>query len=145
MSKRIRRPIYALGIIERHDNHILIARHYDDGPSYDPSPDREEIVTPWRFPRGPAEPDESPEAAMRRIARTQLEIGVEVVVGQPPVIGSIDGREAELRFFFCGVTFADPCPGFYREFRWVPRGQLSEYDFDAVSKPVVEWLLEQHR
>jgi len=127
-----RRPRVAVGIIERHDNHVLIVL-----PS---SPDDQSRL--WQFPRGFACADESPEQAMRRIAFEQLGIDVEIVVGQPPVTAMLDGREVEMRYFFCGVTDGEPSPGPYVEIRWVTRGHLREYEFDDPSKPVVEWLLE---
>ena len=131
MSPRSIRPRWSAGIIERHDNHVLIVL-----PNDEPQAGRL-----WCFPRGPAEPNESPEATMRRVARTQLKLDVDVVVGQPPLVVRIEGREAELRYFFCGVTSGDADPGPYAETRWVSRGHLREYEFDAVSQPVVEWLL----
>jgi ADP-ribose pyrophosphatase YjhB (NUDIX family) len=121
-----------VGIIERHDNHVLIVL-----PSSPDDPTRL-----WQFPRGLANIDESPEQAMRRIADEQLGIGVEIVVGQPPVAAEINGREVEMRYFFCGVADEEPRPGPYAEIRWVTRGHLREYEFDDPSKPVVEWLLE---
>ena len=127
-----RRPRVAVGIIERHDNHILIVL-----PS---SPDDQTRL--WRFPRGLADIDESPEQAMRSIADEQLGIPVEIVVGQPPVTAMLDGREVEMRCFFCGVADGEPHLGPYAEIRWVTRGHLREYEFDDPSKPVVEWLLE---
>jgi ADP-ribose pyrophosphatase YjhB (NUDIX family) len=125
------RPCWSAGIIERQDNHVLIALPKDGQPS----------SRVWRFPRGPVERDESPEAAMRRIAREQLGLHVEVVVGQPPLVERVEGREAELRYFFCGVAGEDADPGPYAEIRWVSKGHLREYEFDSPSKPVVEWLL----
>ena len=127
-----RRPRVAVGIIERHDNHVLIVL---------PSPPDDQTRL-WRFPRGFADADESPEQAMRRTAYEQLGIHVEIVVGQPPVTAMLDGREVEMRCFFCGVADGEPRPGPYVEIRWVSRGHLREYEFDDPSKPVVEWLLE---
>lgn len=130
--RALRRPRVAVGIIERHDNHVLIVL-----PS---TPDDQTRL--WQFPRGFAGGDESPEQAMRRIADEQLGIHIEIVVGQPPVTASLDGREVEMRYFFCGVADGEPRPGPYAEIRWVTRGHLREYEFDAPSKPVVEFLLE---
>ncbi len=131
MRPRSIRPRWSAGIIERHDNRVLIVLPRD-GPL---------VSRLWCFPRGPAELNESPEATMRRIARGQLGLDVEVVVGQPPLVEPIDGREAELRYFFCGTADGDADPGPYAEVRWVLRGHLREYEFDAASKPVVEWLI----
>lgn len=134
MPLRPLRPIYAAAIIERPDHHLLIARPVAVS----------EQARVWIFPRGRAAPNEAPEAAMRRIARTDLGVSVEVVVGQPPFLARLAEQEVELRYFFCGITSPnEPRPGPYEELRWVSKPHLQEYDFDAVSEPVVEWLLEQ--
>ena len=131
-SRAPRRPRVAVGIIERHDNHLLIVL-----PS---TPDDQTRL--WQFPRGLAGADESAEQDMRRTTYEQLGIHVEIVVGQPPVTAMLDGREVEMRCLFCGVADGEPRPGPYAEIRWVSRGHLREYEFDDSSKPVVEWLLE---
>ncbi len=130
MTSHPTRPRYAAAIIERADNHILIAL-----------PPESQQSRQWIFPRGVAEPQESTEAAMRRIASQQLGIIVELVIGQPPLMCDIAGRPSEVRYFFCGVSGGDAKPGPYSEIRWVPRGHLREYDFDTPSLAVVEWLL----
>ncbi len=133
MTRRLRRPVYVAGIVEHPDNCVLIVL---------PAGGKGETRL-WRFPGGPAKPSESPEAAMRRYARETLGVGVEIVVGQPPLVQEVDGREVELRYFFCGVAEGEPTPGPYAEIRWIHRSHLREYEFDVVSKPVVEWLLEE--
>jgi ADP-ribose pyrophosphatase YjhB (NUDIX family) len=130
MSLQPTRPRYAAAIIERTDNHVLIAL-----------PPETEQTRKWTFPRGLADPKESVEAALRRIALEQLGIIVELVIGQPPLLCDIDGRSCEIRYFFCGVSSGDAKPGPYSEIRWVTRAHLREYDFDDPSKAVVEWLL----
>lgn len=79
---------------------------------------------------------------MRRLARECFSATVEIEIGQPPVVVPIDGRPAELRFFMCHVTGGSPetCEG--EELRWILKAHFREYDFDDVSKPVAEWLLE---
>jgi len=132
MSIEKTRPSFAVGLIERYDHALLIAL---------PSPG-EDGRRLWVFPRGRIEPGESPEVAMRRIAQDHLEVEIEVVIGQPPIIEILDGNEVELRYMFCGILTGEPFAGPYDEVRWAPKQQLREYDFDAASSPVVEWLLE---
>lgn len=131
-SGPMRKPRIAAGIIERQDNHVLIVL-----PA--PAQGRPRL---WQFPRDLTQPGEPPEAAMRRIALEQLGLCIEIVVGQPPVMASLDGREVELRYFFCGVADGEPHAGPYAEIRWVSKGHLREYEFDAPSQPIVEWMLE---
>lgn len=128
---KLRRQLSA-GIIERHDNHVLIALPESQA----------EGARWWRFPRGDVREGESAESAMRRIAREQLGIEVEIVVGQPPLVANLRDAEVELRYFFCGIIQGEAQQREYAELRWAPRGQLREYDFDDASRPVVEWLLE---
>jgi ADP-ribose pyrophosphatase YjhB (NUDIX family) len=120
------------GLIERADSWLLIAR----------ADAEEDAPRVWQFPRGPARAGEWPEAAMRRFARTELGVRVEIVVGQPPLIEQVDGARVELRYFFCEILDGDPLVGPYAEIRWVSKLHLREYEFDAPSQIVVDWLLE---
>ena len=135
MVRKRSQPLYVAGIIERFDNTMLIVRPHDEG----------EARSNWIFPRGPAGDDESPEEAMRRLARTQLGIDVEVIVGQPPLVETIDGQRVELRVYFCGVQHEASHTHAYAESRWINKAHLSEYDFDRVSQPIVDWLIEYRR
>jgi 8-oxo-dGTP pyrophosphatase MutT (NUDIX family) len=131
MPRPTQRKVYAVGIIERDDNHILIALPWEEAAS----------SRLWQFLRGVVEEGESPEAAMRRVAREKLGLTVEIIVGQPPFTCTIDGSEVELRCFFCGVSTGETDPGPYSEVLWIPKIHLREYDFDGPSRPVVKWLL----
>lgn len=124
--------MYAAGIIERFDNSILIVTRSDPK-----DPNR-----CWLFPRCPVADDESPEAAMRRLGREQLGVFVEIVVGQPPILAELEQGTVELRYFFCGISSGEPDARGYRELRWILRGQMSEYDFDTLSAPVADWLMQ---
>jgi 8-oxo-dGTP diphosphatase len=126
------RPTYAAAILERHDNHLLIALR----KSIDPE------RRLWQFPRGRVEEGESPERAMRRIARDTLGVKIEIVIGQPPFLARVEGREVEVRFFICGILDDEVSLGPYEEIRWISKHHLQEYEFDDISTPVVEWLLE---
>ena len=94
----------------------------------------------WQFPRDTAEVGESPEAAMRRLALDDLGLGVQIVVGQPPVLAREGETEIEVRFFFCGVSDGEPSTSVYPEVRWLKRAELHECGFDELSAPVVAWL-----
>ena len=132
MPRPPQRPLYVAVILERQDNHVLIALA-DEG---------DVCSRPWCFPRGLAGAGESPEAAVRRVAREALGIEVEIVVGQPPLSAELDGELADVRYFFCGLLTDEEPAGPYAEIRWVARAHLREYAFDAASGPVVDWLLE---
>jgi len=129
IGKRKPLPLFVVGMIEQSDDEFLIVRSAE-------TPERI-----WHLPRGPAKPEESAEEAMRRVAREQLEIDVDIVIGQPPIAAEIEGNQVELRYFFCALIGGTLVSGPYAEFRWVPKAQLREYEYDAPTRPVVEWLL----
>ena len=125
-------PSYAAAIIERHDQHFLIALT-------EPETSGERL---WSFPRGLIAAGEPPEVAMRRITEADLGLSVEIVIGQPPIVAKVDAGEAQLRYFFCGVVDGEATRGPYADIRWTPKAQLREYDFDQASTPVVKWVLD---
>ncbi len=132
MTEETRQPVYAAAIIERPDHHVLIALPRDE--------DGEERR--WCFPYGLVAEGEPPEAALRRIARAELGIELEIDLGQPPIPAEIDGRQCVLRFFLCHIVTGEPESSAYTETRWVVVGQLPEYHYDPVSQGVVDWLRE---
>ncbi len=104
----------------------------------------------WTFPGGAAEAGESPEAALRRILREQLNASVEIIQGQPPFDQRWDNILARWRFYFCDMGGEEQGGEseainnrYYGEIRWVPRVALREYEFDPVSQQVVDWMLEE--
>ncbi len=132
MAPKPTRPIVVACILERHNNDLLIAL---------PQTDKSDARL-WLFPRGRLDEGEAPEAGMRRVCQEKLDVTVEIVIGQPPLLCELDGAECEIRFFFCGIVTGEAGSGPYQETRWVSRMHLSEYDFDPPSLPVVAWLLE---
>ena len=123
--------MYAAGIIEREDGHVLIAA----------ATDQAESSRLWQFPRCPVEPDETPESALRRFTAEEINMPVDIIECQPPLMCQMDGREIELRYLFCGPLSDEPIQGPFAEVRWVPKAHLREYDFDPASQPVADWIL----
>lgn len=134
MVERLPSIIYVAGIIERFDNRLLIARS--------PASDAAEAL--WGFPFGQTEPNESPEAAMRRIALADLGMRIEIVIGQPPLVQDVEGRAVQIRYFLCGLISGEENPGSqsHAEQRWIEKSQISEYDFAETFQPILGWLQE---
>ena len=130
MARRPRRPVYVSGLIERSDDHVMIT-------CSDPS---DALQRRWGFPCGLVSGGDSPEAALRALTRKSFGLDVEVMVGQPPILSTVEGEEVELRFFFCGMVEEFDVPAGAPEVRWIPKPHLLEYDFDDMSQPVVDWL-----
>ncbi|RJP37478.1 MAG: NUDIX domain-containing protein [Phycisphaerales bacterium] len=124
-------PTYAVGFIQRSDRRYLIFRQASGG-----------AAAHWQFPRGLVRQDESPEAAMRRVAQEQVGIEVQLDVGQPPLLVELEGREVCFRCFLAGVireASHRPCG---IELQWVQAVQLLEFDFGPEYRQIVPWLAD---
>lgn len=123
----------ALGLIEGPRNEWLILCAAGDSAT----------ERHWTFLHGPVRQGESPEAALRRMATDQLGIKVDIYVGQPPVITTMDGQRMELRCFFSSIVAGDPTAPEGVEIRWIPKAHLAEYQFDALAAPIAAWLVRE--
>ena len=126
------RPTVVSCLIERTRREILIctATSSNDG-------DRT-----WEFPTGIVGGDESPETAMRRLAKRLVGLHIDIRTGQPPLPGEYRDRPATYRFFLAGVQSGQAEPIGYEQVRWVNQAQLIEYDFTEPYKLVVAWYCE---
>ncbi len=118
-------------ILERGNREVLICL-----PKGDADPRQ------WEFPTGEKQDGESFEAAVRRVCRACLGVGVAITIGQPPFVADYHGRLATYRFFLATIESGEPEPLDYAEIRWIQAGQLCEYDYNDVVKPVVEWYTQ---
>jgi 8-oxo-dGTP pyrophosphatase MutT (NUDIX family) len=138
MSKRprptshARKALVVSCIIERGRDNVLIATSDSKGAE----------SRLWEFVSGWRRGNETPEAAMRRIAAERTGIEIDIHTGQPPFADEYEGRAAEFRFFLAGVVASEPSAIGYEEVRWVRRGRLCEYDFIGAHTSVVEWYAE---
>lgn len=96
----------------------------------------------WSFPGGEVQSRESPEAALRRILKDGLNVSVEIKVGQPPFDEQVGDQIQRWRYFFCDSSPVDASEAHAATQRWVQPGGLREYEFEPVSRRVVDWLLE---
>jgi ADP-ribose pyrophosphatase YjhB (NUDIX family) len=121
----------ARGLIARGRSQYLIVRM------------RGEEGCPWEFPGGKIRHSESPEAALRRHCRGLLGIEIELLIGQPPFVFNFGSHTIRFRYYVCNVAREEPLPQGVADVRWVNRGQLRDYCFDAPGQQVVDWLLEE--
>lgn len=120
--------VEARGLFENSQREFLIVR-----------PENEAI---WHFPGDRLHTRESPEAALRRWCSAALRSTIEIVLGQPPFVHHFGSHSITYRYFVCRFGAAiRPAEGL--EPRWVLRPQLRDYEFDAPTQNVVNWLLEE--
>jgi ADP-ribose pyrophosphatase YjhB (NUDIX family) len=119
-------------IIENDRHEVLIGRTSADADA-----------PQWEFPTETVSGDQAPEAAARRAAREKVSLAIEIDTGQPPFEHEFDDRIVTYRYFLAGVIKGTAKPIGYEEVRWIQKGQLREYLYDAPTQTVVNWLLEE--
>lgn len=124
-------PVDVRALLERPDGSLLITRTRPEPPAL------------WSFPGGVAVPNESPEAALRRVCRDDLRADIDIVKGQWPIEEQKEGERFIFRYYFCRLRNEPALENHPRiEARWVLPAQLREYDFVDYVKPVVDWLIQ---
>jgi 8-oxo-dGTP diphosphatase len=93
----------------------------------------------WEFPGGKVEPNELPEAALKR--EILEELGVEIEIGSALQVSehSYDGvRTIRLIPFLAFITDGrEPRAHEHSEIRWVPNSDLMQLDWAAADVPIV--------
>lgn len=115
-------------VIER-GGRILIARR----------PSGRHLEGLWEFPGGKRRVDESPEAALRREIREELDAAVAVGELLDTVEWAYPEKTVRLQFFRCGlVGEARALEG--QEIAWVRPGDLGEYAFPPADAALIARL-----
>ena len=82
----------------------------------------------WEFPGGKLEAGESPEAALARELREELDVEARVGRVRDAVHYCYPDREVLVLFYGCTLTGPDPKPLDCNAIAWATPGQLSDYD-----------------
>ena len=99
----------------------------------------------WEFPGGKLEPDELPEAALKR--EILEELGVEIEIGSALQASeySYDGiRTIRLIPFLASIIDGNqPKAHEHSEIRWVPNSELMQLDWAAADVPIVQQFVRE--
>lgn len=112
-------------VIER-DGRILIARR----------PAASHLGGLWEFPGGKRYPGESPEAALVREIREELDAAVAVGELLDTVDWAYPDKTVRLSFFRCALE-GDARPAEGQEIAWVKPAELSAYEFPPADAGLV--------
>ena len=91
----------------------------------------------WEFPGGKLEPGETPEAALARELREELDIGVEVGRILDAVLYRYPDRDVLLLFYPCRLLSGEPRTVDCNAVAWVPPDALSACDLAAADRAFV--------
>lgn len=92
----------------------------------------------WEFPGGKLEPGESPEEALARELREELDIEVAVGRVRDVVFHRYADRDVLLLFYGCRILAGEPATLDCNAVRWVTPRELEGFDFAEADRAFVE-------
>ena len=115
------------GVAERGDR-VMICRRRPDARN----------ALKWEFPGGKIESGESPEAALARELKEELDIDVRVGRVMDAIYHRYPWQDVLLLFYRCQITGGEPRTVDCDAVAWVEPGRLRGYDFAAADRVFVD-------
>ena len=119
----------AAAIIRRADRFLITRR-----------PDHVHLPGLWEFPGGKIEPNESPESALVRELKEEINVDVAVADEYFSIQHDYPERSVQLRFFNCRIVLGEPEALHVSEFRWVKADELQHYEFPDADRELIRRL-----
>lgn len=94
----------------------------------------------WEFPGGKLEPGESPEAALVRELREELQITVEILGDMPDVFHAYPNFSVRLIPRLCRILQGEPQPTEHTALRWCQPGEARLLEWAPADLPILERL-----
>ena len=94
----------------------------------------------WEFPGGKLEAGESPEAALARELREELDVEARVGRVRDAVYHRYADRDVLVLFYRCEIIGGEPRPLDCNAVEWVAPEDLTDYDFAGADRAFVERL-----
>ena len=114
------------------DGRVLLARR----------PEGKKMAGLWEFPGGKLNPGETPEQALIRELKEELDIDVSAVCLAPFAFAShaYDGFHLLMPLFLCRRWKGTPKPKENQTLAWVSARRLGDYEMPAADKPLIPLL-----
>ena len=122
----------AAGIVCR-NGRIMLCQRKDSGPE----------ALKWEFPGGKLEPGETPEQALARELREELDIDARVGRIYDARLTRYPGRDVLLLFYRCALVSGTPRCVDCAAIEWVEPSRLAAYDLAPADAAVAARLAEE--
>jgi mutator protein MutT len=95
----------------------------------------------WEFPGGKIEPNETPEQAVVREIREEVDIAIEPDEPLPPIEHQYPERFVRLHPYLCKFLAGELQPIGCEQAIWIDVTQLSDYQFPEANRELIETLI----
>lgn len=123
-------PVLVAAAVVVRDGRILLTKR----------PPRGHLASMWEFPGGKLEPNESPEAAVVRECREEIDVEVRVVDILDATYHRYEARTVLVLFYECELVAGDVRHVGVSEHTWVLPHELDDYELPAADVNVVKKL-----
>ncbi len=125
-------PLPVVAAVVERDGRVLLAQR----------PEHKHLARKWEFPGGKVESGETPEAALIREIREELNCEICVIRPLPRSTHTYDRGTIEMIPFVCRLApdSPEPKPAEHLALAWVRPDELAGYDVAAADLPVVAAL-----
>lgn len=127
---RPKQPLIVVAAVALRDDRVMICQRRPGAHN----------ALKWEFPGGKIEPGESPEAALKREMREELDVECEVGRVCDAVYYRYPDRDVLVLFFMCRIE-GEPRRVDCNDIRWVAFEALKGLDFAGADRVFVERLL----
>lgn len=123
----------AAAIIKK-DGRVLIAQR----------PENSHMGLKWEFPGGKIEPGEDAPRCLVREIKEELDLDITVEERLAVVEHQYEDRRVVLHCHWCRCLGGEARARGCRDFKWVVKSELENYDFAGADRPVVEMLIKNN-
>jgi 8-oxo-dGTP diphosphatase len=103
-------------------------------------PPGKHLADKWEFPGGKIEPGETPQVALIRELREELDVDVEILHPLTPVLWDYGRGPIRLIPFVCRITYGTPKALDHAEIRWIMPSAAHELNWAEADGPILaEW------
>ena len=130
MSDNLCQPLLVVAAVAERNGRIMICRRRAEAHN----------GLKWEFPGGKLERGESPEAALARELREELDVDARVGRVMDAVYHRYPDRDVLVLFYRCEIPEGEPRTLDCDAIAWVEPRRLREYDFAGADRAFVERL-----